>query len=266
MRAGAWRAVLGELHPDFTPWTHSTFAWHPDKAAFAAAYAHAGHAPALEYGEEGAWYRSAHRFNTAPLHTPGWTTTGKLRLEGVPWIRSADVTVHLQGDDIVARDPSGRVLGSLIDNWAIASSTHQLELHGLGPRSPRLVCGRVVVQRRSWLLEISEALRRDVEEIGADALVAFRRVRQELGLPEDVFVRAILPLRLSEHKDTKPMMIDFRSPLLLELLAASVKRYRAVRFTEMLPSSEELFLRDGAGRYSFELRCLTVPARVVREE
>ena len=258
---GEWQALVGEIHPDFAPWAHALMRFCPDPEALAAAYDHADHPAALEFAAASPHHASVHRLSCAPLHTRGWTFTGPMRMVGVRGVRSAEIEVQLEGDDLVARDRDGAFLGSLVHTWAIATSTHQLELIGTARQAPRLRVGRVIVQRRSWVIDIDPELRAELARPAPAPWIAVRRLRDRHGWPEAIFVRPRLPLRLTEHKDTKPMMIDLLNPLLVDTLAGILARHKAVRVTEMLPGPEHHWLADEDGHYSCELRLVTVPAR-----
>jgi len=201
-----------------------------------------------------------HIFNRALSETPHWTIAGAA-VAGQPSVRRANVCVTLEENDLVARTESGERLGSLIDTWAIASSTHQIELVGLGSHSPRLQVGDVVVQRESWLVEGSEDLLKAADpDRPAHEFFAFaRRLRREMALPDEVFVRPLMPLRDSGHKDSKPLYLDFRSPQLVDLWRHTLRDFRACRISEALPSLGDFDLEDPSGHYSFELRLATVP-------
>ena len=261
VESGAWRLLLGEIHPGFVLWGNALMMWCPDPERFAAAFRHPGHPPALEFASGGEhYYENLHRFNCAPEYTPElWTFTAGLHYEGLRRVRSADITVHLEDGDLVARDAGGRQLGSLIQTWALASNTHQLELIGANAHSPRLTVGRAVVQRRLWVLEPDDLLRAAMAQPPPGPMVALRRLRASLGMPEQVFVRPVLPIRSTYHKDAKPIFVDFRSPLLLELLEPLVDNFRKLHISEMLPALDQTALADADGHYTFELRLATGP-------
>jgi hypothetical protein len=250
-----WTLLVGELHPDFSPWQHALFVWCPDRRAFATEYRRSGYGPAVVYGSHPPHCALAHCALHIHQETDDWTFVGTTPPAGLPFIRSGDALVDVTDDDVVVRHPEGRLLGSLVHTWNAAASTHQIELLGTGPHVPRLRVGRVIVQRESWLIQPDDALRRATEAGGQEAFVALRRLRAAGGLPEEVFVRACLPNRFSQHKQSKPLFVDFRSPLLTELLARTIiSRFRRLRLTEMLPSTDDFWLKDQAGHYGCEFR------------
>jgi hypothetical protein len=258
IRRGDFQLVLGEIHPDFSPWAQCFFAFCPDVPSLVEDYRSRCHPPGFMIG--GAWDGMVHTLNRAPELTGGWTSAGSARAEGVRHLRSAEVAVEMTEDDLVAVDAEGRVLGSLLYHWPMAFNTHRLELLGTGSHSPRLRVGGVVVQRESWVVESDELLDAALKRVGPRALLALRGLRRRLGLPEEVFVRPVLPIRLLQHKDSKPVFADFRNPFLLEILASTFRGYRRVRVAEAFPASQDFWLRDADGRYSCELRTVLTSA------
>ena len=249
---GEWQLVLSEIHPDSSPWANCFQMWCPDQAELAEDYAR--HPPAVLFGRSRS-HDSVHMMMRAYGRMKGWTFVGDgASGEGVAGLRAADATVVLEDDDVVVRDPTGAVRGSLIHNWLIALNTHQLELLGDHAHTPRLRVGRCVAQRETWLVEPAETLRREVEAGGAVAFSALRSLQRELGLPDEVMIRPQLPIKGTLHKASKPMFADFRSPLLLELVVEGWRKYGAFRFWELLPSTDDCWLADGAGHYTCELR------------
>jgi hypothetical protein len=68
--------------------------------------------------------------------------------------------------------------------------------------------------------------------------------------------------------ETKPIYVDFDSPVLTRILCRHLRRAaadlpgRPVRFTEMLPGPEDCWLTDEDGRrYTSELRLVAVDLR-----
>jgi len=159
----------------------------------------------------------------------------------------------------------GRVLGSLLNTWNTALNTHRLELHGKRNHSPRLQVGRAIVQRETWMLQPDDELRQVAETGGYAAYAAFRKFRTQNGLPETTFVRGCLPQRLNFHKDVKPMFMDFRNPLLIEILNKIATRFRRLAFSEMLPRIEDCWLEGATGgHYSCEFRTVIMATQESR--
>jgi hypothetical protein len=256
---GRWQLVLGEIHRGMSLWHNCFFHWCPDAAALTADYRACGMPPVLEYAASGEFDGPVHTLGMAPFRLPGWTFTGPLEVAGAARRRAAEIVVELGDDDLIATDTDGGRLGSLIDNWLVPRSVHRLELVGIAAHSPRLRSGRVVVQRRSWRVDCEAAVRSGPRTTAPQTMLALRALRRRLGMPEELFVKPMLPIQGTDHPDAKPMFVDLRSPFLVELLAATMKRYRDVRFVEMLPSTEQCWLAGPGGRYSCELRMMTRP-------
>jgi hypothetical protein len=104
--------------------------------------------------------------------------------------------------------------------------------------------GKLVVRRATWSAPAGE-LPQD--------LAAWARDR---GLPRRVFARSPI--------ERKPRYVDFESPSLCRTLARFVAPAReqapsaSVEFTEMLPASEDCWLRSDAGHHTCELRVVAL--------
>jgi hypothetical protein len=107
---------------------------------------------------------------------------------------------------------------------------------------PRLDAGGATYQRERWEAPIA-----DWKALSGFALfAAMQRERHSLGLPRFVFARV--------PSERKPFLVDTECPFAVELLKHLVRHALAIDFEEMLPSPEQLWLRDERGRYTFELR------------
>jgi len=125
-------------------------------------------------------------------------------------------------------------------------------------RWPRFTLGRLVLFRRRWIFPpgetpllpspspSSDALR----DAGAAELFArIGRWRRAHGLPRHVF--------LHTETEPKPYYADLESPLSAELLRRTLtpgpdRPAPVLHATEMLPGPDEMWVRDGAGRYAAE--------------
>jgi hypothetical protein len=257
LEAGDWQLLLGEIHPDLAIWEHCFLMWCPDPEALAVEYRETGHASAISFGPTREL--GVHILCRAHERSDDWTFLRPLWAPGSDSLSRAEALVDHTGDDLVVRDRQGRARGSLLHQWRVAGNTHRFEWVGTGAHSPRLRVGRVIVQRESWRIEPDQALCRAVAEVGPDALLALRALRHDRGWPEEVFVRPELPLRHTYHKDAKPILVDFRNPILLEVLSGWMRRYLRLRVSEMLPAPEHCWLTDGNGRYACELRMVAMP-------
>lgn len=127
--------------------------------------------------------------------------------------------------------------------------------------------GRLVLARRRWTLPQALFPGRDRQESEAGCFLRIRRWREELGLPEEVFVRIVdlkgehraLPERMwpgqvppgkmppgkrpgfRDHLG-KPQYIDFRNPLLVDLfsrMAENLEKFQVI-LEERLPGRDHL--------------------------
>jgi hypothetical protein len=116
---------------------------------------------------------------------------------------------------------------------------------------PRITIDRFVLSREQWVFQVADsawAFAKDEQE----RYYLARRWRQDHQLPERVFYR--VPVEL------KPAAADFRSIVLVNLLAKHIRQTHAAghtqyTVTEMLPDLGQLWLTDRHGQhYSSELR------------
>lgn len=61
------------------------------------------------------------------------------------------------------------------------------------------------------------------------------------------------------------MFMDFRNPLLIEVLGKMVNRFRRIFVAEMLPGIEDCWLETREGHYSCEFRTLVKAGRESRD-
>lgn len=120
------------------------------------------------------------------------------------------------------------------------------------PRShlPRVTLDRLVVCRETWRFNPRDLLFASFKT-PLDRFVGARRWAKAYGLPRFLFAR--IP------EEVKPVYVDLKSSLYVEILAKLVRRASWVSLTEMLPAIEECWLMDSAGRtYVSELRLVAV--------
>lgn len=115
-----------------------------------------------------------------------------------------------------------------------------------GAHTPRLRIGGVVVQRERWQVRRGELFPGTYAGDEPALLADFRRAARRLGLPRYVYARAI--------GDRKPVFVDGRSWMLLQVLHHLFDGDREVVLTEMLPAPDQLWARGPGGRYCAELR------------
>lgn len=120
--------------------------------------------------------------------------------------------------------------------------------------SRRLKIGRIILKRQSWYMT-GDTLPVGVEPgENLGGYLAWRRWAVQMGLPRHVFVKC--------ESEPKPIYVDFCNPLALDLLAGLAKKKEPMRFSEMRPAPDELWLEDDRGRYCTEFRTSYVGARV----
>ena len=117
------------------------------------------------------------------------------------------------------------------------------------PHMPRLRCGRVIVQRRSWTVTFEELGPGDYTGVSRDLVVAVERLRARKEWPRYVYIRpSENALRRSgaegRDKDTKPVFIDLESYLFLEIFHRWLTKADELEVTEMLPGPDNLLWRE----------------------
>ena len=142
---------------------------------------------------------------------------------------------------------------------------------------PRVSLGDVVLARRTWI--VPPALLPDAELASEDFFIALQAWRAQIGLPADVFVRAMpvpegggdpgaaMQFKWDEidFKDLKPFHVKFASPRGVRLLQRMLKRNRfSIVCTEVLPALDDQHVaiegRHHVAELQFELS--TVPQRL----
>jgi hypothetical protein len=115
-------------------------------------------------------------------------------------------------------------------------------------RWPRFVSGKLVLFRRRWVFAPGETPEPPQEGGDAEAAEFFLRTarwRRDHGLPRHVFVHT--------PAEPKPWYADLDSPLSVDLLRRTLgSSPTALHVSEMLPGPDEMWVRDGKGRYAAE--------------
>jgi hypothetical protein len=126
-----------------------------------------------------------------------------------------------------------------------------------GPHRPRVTIDRLVLAREAWTFPIADAAWAFTKDEASRYALA-RQWRTDRRLPERIFYT--VPV------EGKPVAADFRSLVLVNLLAKNVRRSRDAGYdsfgvTEMLPDVDQLWLTDASGeRYTCELRLVAISA------
>jgi hypothetical protein len=168
----------------------------------------------------------------------------------------AAMTVTRRGEDLVVQlTPSGTELDffEVIGDEMAGVVVNAFQPVAPAAHRPRITIDRFVLSREQWVFQVADsgwAFAKDERE----RYYLARRWRQDHGLPERVFYR--VPVEL------KPAAADFRSIVLVNLLAKHIRQTHAAghtqyTVTEMLPDLGQLWLTDRQDQpYSAELRII----------
>jgi len=265
---GEYQWVLAELHPP-AALLHHGFYWScPDKPALSQALeAILFRQPSFQFGFFAADFTAStavRLFEALPDLTyfvapqrglPGWQMIAPAETE---------VFINPQNNDVALRERgSHRYLGSFARAFIIPLGFHPFSF-SLGAHTPRLRCGKIVVQRETWTVALEELGAGDFTGVWRDLVVAVERLRAARQLPRHVYIRpSERALRRSgaegRDKDTKPVFIDFESYLFLEIFHRWLTKAGELEVTEMLPTPDQLLWQEHDGRRTFELRTQIIP-------
>jgi len=266
---GEYEWVLAELHPPVALLHHGFYWSCPDKEALARAFVSTTKGrPTFHFGFFATDFTSTTAVRIFDA-MPGLTyfagpQRGNPRWQTIP-PAEIDVFVDQTTGDVGLRTRGSRqYLGSFARAWVIPLGFHPF-LFGRAPQMPRLRCGRVIVQRRSWTVRFEELPAGDYTGISRNLFVAIERLRAAKGWPRYVYIRpSEQALRRSgaegRDKDTKPVFIDFESYLFLEIFHGWLSKAGELEVSEMLPDPDHLLWQEADGRRTFELRTQIVPA------
>ena len=257
VRRGDFTVVLGEMHAAWPTFDCAVFLW-----------------PRKDVGDlRDALRADAGDGRVLPLFPPDWPRqSGRLSrgldndsdvllafapTSGADPVRSlpiSAVTVSLVDGRPVARAADGRSW-PLIEVFAGLVAMHAVDgfkLVAPTAHTPRISIDRLVVARETWRTTVGAT---PLATTGPEQrYLATRRWRRELGLPERGYVKL--------GTETKPCYVDLTSPAYLGALATMVRGATRTGgpgvplvFTEMLPTPEQAWVPDAAGRrYFSELR------------
>ena len=265
---GDYRWILAELHPPVALLHHGFYWSCPDKTALRDALAATVKGrPSFHFGFFAADFTAATAVRqldaipetmsfVAPQRgDPRWRVIPPAEVEVFVEEKNGDVCLRARG--------SREYLGSFARAWVIPLGFHPFHF-GRAPHMPRLRCGRVIVQRRSWTVTLEELGAGEYTGISRDLLLAVERLRAEKGWPRHIYIRpSEQALRRSgaegRDKDTKPVYVDLESYLFLEIFHRWLTKAGELEVSEMLPDPDHLLWREPDGRRSFELRTQIVP-------
>lgn len=273
---GEYRWILAELHPPVALLHHGFYWSCPNKRTLGDALVQTTKGcPSFHFGLFAADFTAATAVRILDSIPEGTNFVAPER--GDPrWriIPPAEIDVYVDnktGDVCLRTRGSQEHLGSFARAWVIPLGFHPFHF-GRAPHMPRLRCGRVVVQRRSWTVMFAELGTGNYTGVSRDLVVAVERLRAKKEWPRYVYIRpSEQALRRSgaegRDKDTKPVFIDLESYPFLEIFHRWLTKASELEVTEMLPSPDDLLwkeadsggIREQDGRRSFELRIQLVP-------
>jgi hypothetical protein len=265
---GDYQWVLAELHPSVALLHHGFYWSCPDKEALTAALRSAvcGQ-PNFHFGYFAVDFTAStavRLFDGLPDLTYFVAPErGHSEWQTVPPAECEVFINQGNGDVGLRRRGSREYLGSFARAWTIPLGFHPFSF-SLGRHTPRLLCGKVVVQRRSWTVAVEELGAGDFTGVSCDLVLAIERLRAARALPRHVYIRPTeQALRRSgvegRDKDTKPVFIDLESYLFLEIFHRWLTKAGELEVTEMLPTPDQLLWQEPDGRRSFELRTQIIP-------
>jgi hypothetical protein len=265
---GEYEWILAELHPPVALLHHGFYWGCPDKEALGRALASTTKGkPTFHFGFFAIDFTATTAvrvFDAMPDLTyfvapqrgnPGWRTVSPAEIDVFADETTGDVGLRKRG--------TGEYLGSFARAWVIPLGFHPF-LFGRTPHMPRLRCGKVIVQRRSWTVSLEELPPGNYTGISRNVVAAIERLRVAKGWPRYIYIRpSEQALRRSgaegRDKDTKPVFIDLESYLFLEIFHGWLTKAGELEVIEMLPDPDHLLWQEKDGRRTFELRTQMVP-------
>jgi hypothetical protein len=267
--AGDYQWILAELHPPAALLHHGAYWSCPDFQALSRALASTVfERPTFHFGFFAVDFTShttVRQFDALPELT---YFVAPQRCEAswkaVPPAEAEVFVDDASGDVCVRRCGTSEYLGSFARAWVIPLGFHPFYF-GHPPHMPRLRCGKVVVQRRSWTVTLAElGAAAKFTGVSRDLALAVEELRTARDVPRYIYIRPTeQALRRSgvegRDKDTKPVFVDLESYLFLEIFHRWLVKAGELEVTEMLPDPDHLCWQEPTGRRTFELRTLIVP-------
>jgi hypothetical protein len=266
---GEYQWVVAELHHGFAIMGQSLSWSCPDPALLAARLSDAHlYAPTAFYDSVGSLHAAVHVSNEATVSGLAGVSVVTDHRTRPAWRAYSPGAVEVVLDE-ARRDlrlaclRTGADLGTLAPLARYFFGLHPFFPVQLPHHTPRLVRGRTVLQRESWVVRAAE-LGGPYPEGSPRLIAAAERLRAARGLPRWVFLRLRGDLisgaaLLGRRKDAKPLCLDLESCVFVEILAQRLAKYGIVELVEMLPAPDQLLWRDEDGRRCCELRTLLVP-------
>ncbi len=174
---------------------------------------------------------------------------------------AAGLVVERDAAGLGVRTRDGRLRFDIVEVFAellTLVTVNRFQLLPPLPHTPRVTVDKLVVAREAWRFA-PDGLAFAAERDPARRFAAARAWARANRLPRFVFAR-VAPT------EEKPYFVDLRSPVLVTVLAAAIRRAAGqapnealVTITEMLPTPEQAWLPDAEGcRYTSELRMVAV--------
>ena len=251
---GDWLAVIGDMHPGANPLVQGVFAHrHPNPPALLKLIRAAVGRPvplllppfAPGMGQDG---RGMPMTAEDDIHLAAMAAT-RAQPPRRTWLPHE---LLVDGSELVDRGGELRVpLPEALAMAIFIAGVRAFELLPDAEHTKRVTVGHTVLRREGWNIPASE--------IPGDPrdLSAFTRIR---GMPQKLFTKSPL--------ERKPMYLDVESPSLARVLcrharqAAAQRANGGIRFTEMLPTPEQCWLRDPENnRYVSELRLVAIDTK-----
>lgn len=265
---GEYEWVLAELHPPVALLHHGFYWSCPDKEELARALASTAHGrPTFHFGFFATDFTATTAVRVLDA-MPGLTNfvapqRGNPRWRVIPPAEIDVVADESSGDVGLRLRQTGEDLGSFARAWVIPLGFHPF-LFGRSPHMPRLRCGKVIVQRRSWTVGVAELPAGNYTGVSRNLVAAMERLRAVKGWPRYIYIRpSEQALRRSgiegRDKDTKPVFIDLESYLFLEVFHGWLQKAGELEVSEMLPDPQHLLWKEKDGSRTFELRTQIVP-------
>jgi hypothetical protein len=251
---GEFVVVAGELHVGgATVSAPATVRLHPTPQQLVDALAHCRPTPIIEAvaAKERGGRSSA--FSVLAHDTDLEIGASRSRRPRDHVIEAGALVVELAASRLQIRDVSlGRVwpLEVFLDSFLSNESASHFKIVAARRHAPRVSIGGMVMHRESWHFTAEELAFAAVDD-SLERALAVRRWARENRIPRFTFYKV--------PQETKPCYLDLDSPAYVEQFAHLVRKAPSVNLSEMLPSTEELWLPDASGdRYTCELRLVAV--------
>lgn len=253
---GTFQLVLGEMHPYPLLWVFPTayFAQEQNTCWQQMLIKELQHQPDSYQAAQFGFTRKTKIF---PYQLPGPTIELRPRYPTCEAIPVAAVTIResatglyldAEGQHVRLYTPITRRSSGLDPLAPLSFPALEPPPISLGAHTPRIEIDNVVYQRECWLVE--GGLFGESTEKGFDLFLEVWRWKAQLGLPDEIFVRAA--------HEPKPVFIDFTCALSVELLATLARQSKQLTITEMWPDTRHLWLDGPDGRHTCEYRLIAL--------